>query len=155
MKRYLSFLTSPVRYLGPWSHVSVRLLPPSGHEVSVHRSRSPPPPAPAELLASTVAGPHYCKLDKHRRAKYTSVIQVSPSVSTLYPDSLFQSSTSLLLVDVGTERRDFGLVLWADHDLLRRESETEAISLTKVVSLELQMNEVNFVCIGCQLPRSL
>lgn len=122
-------LTSPVRYLGPWSRVSVRLLPPSGQEVSVHRSRSPPPPAPAEPQASTVAGPRYCKLDKRSTAKCASVMQVSPGVSALYN---FQSNTSLLLVDVGTEWRDFGLVLWADHDLLRRESDMEAISLTKI-----------------------
>lgn len=56
-------------------------------------------------------------------------MQVSPGVSALYN---FQSNTSLLLVDVGTEWRDFGLVLWADHDLLRRESDMEAISLTKI-----------------------
>lgn len=70
-------LTSPVRYLGPWPHVPVRLLPPSGPEVSVHRSRSPPPAALAEMQASTVAGPHYCKLGKHSRAEYANVIQVS------------------------------------------------------------------------------
>lgn len=66
------FLTSPVRYLGPWPHVPVRLLPPSGREVSVHRSRSPPPPAPAELQVSTVAGPHYCKLGKQQRQVHKS-----------------------------------------------------------------------------------
>lgn len=62
----------------------------------------------------------------------------------------FQSATSLLLVDVGTEWRDFGLVLWADHDLLERESETVCYKSDKVASLELQM----FFCVWSQLPMS-
>lgn len=62
-------VTVPVRCLGQLPPTSVYVRLPSQHVVVLYLVRTPPPPGPAELQASTATGPQCCSLEEQRSSK--------------------------------------------------------------------------------------